>query len=94
MSRIVLLLVLLIIVVRIVSRITNAFREGMQHGAPGSPRATTQAVQMVRDPVCGTFVLPERSVALVHGRTRVYFCSQTCRDKYSAQHESVQGRTA
>jgi YHS domain-containing protein len=94
MPRIVLLLVLLIIDVRIVSRITNAFREGMQHGSPGSPRATPQAVQMVRDPVCGTFVLPQRAVALVHGRTRVYFCSETCRDKYSARRESVEGRTA
>ena len=94
MSRIVLLLVLLIIVVRIFSRITKAFREGMQQGAPGSPRATTQAVQMVRDPVCGTFVLPERAVTLVHGRTRVYFCSETCRGKYSTHRESVEGRTA
>lgn len=94
MSRLVLLLVLLIIVVRIFSRITNAFREGMQDGAQRAPRASTQAVQMVRDPVCGTFVLPERAVTLVHGRTRVYFCSETCRDKYSTQRESFEGRTA
>jgi len=94
MSRLVLLLILLIIVARIFSRVTNAFREGMQHGAQRAPRPTTQAVPMARDPVCGTFVLPERAVTLVHGRTPVYFCSETCRDKYRTQREAVEGRTA
>jgi YHS domain-containing protein len=43
---------------------------------------------MARDPVCGTFVLPERALTLVDGRSRVFFCSDVCRDKYRA------GRTA
>lgn len=94
MPRLVLLLILLVIAVRIYSRIAAAFREGMQQGAQGSPRVPAQGVQMVRDPVCGTFVLPERAVTLVHGRTRLYFCSAACRDKYHAQRESIEGRTA
>ena len=94
MPRIVLLLILLIIVVRILSRISGAFREGMQNGAHGSPRVPSQGVHMVRDPVCGTFVLPERAVTLLQGRTRLHFCSEACRDKYRGQRESVAGRTA
>ena len=52
------------------------------------------AVHVVRDPVCGTFVLPEHAVTLVDGRTRLYFCSEACRDKHRAHRESVEGRTA
>ena len=40
---------------------------------------------MVRDPVCGTFVLPASAVTLVDGRARLYFCSDACRDKYRAR---------
>jgi YHS domain-containing protein len=60
-----------------------------------------QSVQMVRDPVCGTFVLPERAVALTDGRSSVYFCSAACRDQYRAgpsagpgRPQSAPGRTA
>jgi YHS domain-containing protein len=40
---------------------------------------------MVRDPVCGTFVLPERAVTLMDGRSRLFFCSEACRDKYRSR---------
>src|SRR5204863_9440887 len=93
-ARVVLVLVLMIIVARIYSRIAGAFREGRRQDAHGSPRVHAAGVQMVRDPVCGTFVLPEQAVTLVHGRTRLYFCSEACRDKHRAHRESVEGRTA
>jgi len=48
-------------------------------------RAPDRAVSMVRDPVCGTFVLPDRAVSIVDGRGRVHFCSVTCRDKYRSR---------
>jgi YHS domain-containing protein len=56
---------------------------------------------MARDPVCGTFVVPERAVTLSVGRDHIHFCSVNCRDKYRARPsaysghpESVEGRTA
>jgi YHS domain-containing protein len=39
---------------------------------------------MVRDPVCGTFVVPDRALMLSVGRRELYFCSSACRDKYRA----------
>jgi YHS domain-containing protein len=43
---------------------------------------------MARDPVCGTYVVPERAVALNDVSTgaagRVFFCSTACRDQYRA----------
>jgi len=40
---------------------------------------------MVRDPVCGTYVIPDRAVALSDGSGQVFFCSTNCRDKYRAR---------
>jgi YHS domain-containing protein len=60
---------------------------------------------MERDPVCGTFVVPERAVSLAEASGRMYFCSAACRDRYranppahphppSARDEYARGRTA
>ena len=51
-------------------------------------RATTappRGVQMERDPVCGTFVVPTAAVTLADGSRKVYFCSAACRDRYRAR---------
>jgi YHS domain-containing protein len=55
--------------------------------APGQPASGPPAhgVQMARDPICGTYVVPERAVAIRDGRQAVYFCSEACRDKYRAK---------
>jgi len=50
-----------------------------------SPRTPEHGVQMARDPVCGTFVVPEHAVTLADGRQRLYFCSTACRDQYRAR---------
>ena len=90
MARFVLLLVLLIIISRMFWRVVDSFIEGVtgpsrQGRQDGHPRVPEQGVPMARDPVCGTFVVPERAVTLVNGRTRVFFCSETCRDEYRAK---------
>jgi YHS domain-containing protein len=88
MLRVLLLLVLIIFIARTFWRIVDGFVEGMT-GQPRTP-SPPQGMQMARDPVCGTFVLPERAVVLVDGRTRHFFCSEKCRDSYRAR----RGRTA
>jgi len=40
---------------------------------------------MERDPVCGTFVVPDRELSLRVGQQHLYFCSAACRDKYRAK---------
>ena len=83
-ARFVLLLILFIIVSRLFWRIVDSFVEGVS-GQRRQPRTPERGVSMVRDPVCGTFVLPERALTLVDGRARVFFCSEACRDKYRAR---------
>jgi YHS domain-containing protein len=87
MARFVLLFILLIIVSRMFWRLVDSFIEGVtgQSRHLRQPRVPAQGVPMARDPVCGTFVVPERAVTLVNGRTRLFFCSETCRDKYRAK---------
>lgn len=86
MTRLLLFVVLSIVITRIVSRILASFAEGFS-GRDSNPTGSVpqRGVHMVRDPVCGTFVLPERAVALIDGRSQVFFCSDTCRDKYRAR---------
>jgi YHS domain-containing protein len=38
--------------------------------------------KFVRDPVCGTYVLTDRSPAVVEEGVTRYFCSEACRDAY------------
>jgi uncharacterized protein len=85
MVRFVIYLALLILLVRALSRMWGGFMEGLT----GEPRTTRgrvpqRGVQMVRDPVCGTFVVPDRALMLSVGRQQLYFCSTACRDKYRA----------
>lgn len=70
--------------------------QGVMQGLSGPPAnqprqaresggVPAQGVQMARDPVCGTYVVPDRAVAITVGRQHVYFCSTDCRDKYRAK---------
>jgi hypothetical protein len=86
MLRYFLLLLLAAILVRAVWRILDGVLEGMRPAAgrtAGGPPAS--GVAMERDPVCGTFVIPSRALALGDGKQRVYFCSAACRDVYRAR---------
>jgi YHS domain-containing protein len=92
MVRFVLLLVLFIVIARAFWRVVDNVVEA----ATGQPRrgggVPGQGVQMVRDPICGTFVVRERALSLTDGATPVFFCSDACRDQYRAR--GIKGRTA
>jgi YHS domain-containing protein len=88
MARFVLLLILSVVVARAFWRVVDGVVEGLtgrSAGRSGSTGVPGRGVQMARDPVCGTFVVPERAVTLTVGRQRLYFCSDTCCDKYRAR---------
>jgi uncharacterized protein len=87
MVRIVLLVVLFILLARAFWRVVDNVIEAAG-GRPSGGRAgrtPARGVQMVRDPVCGTFVVPEGALMIVDGRARLYFCSEKCRDQYRAR---------
>lgn len=49
---------------------------------PGRGRRGGNPVQLVRDPICGTFVVPARALPLNRGGETQYFCSERCRERY------------
>jgi uncharacterized protein len=79
--RLALFVILAFFVARAFWRLLDGIVEGASRGARGS-QVPQRGVQMVRDPVCGTFVVADRAVMLMDGGTEVYFCSDACRDKY------------
>jgi YHS domain-containing protein len=88
MARFVLLLLLFSLLARIFWRSVDAFIEaagGRPRSGRGSERVPQHGASMVRDPVCGTFVLPDHAVTLMDGRSRRFFCSEACRDKFRAR---------
>jgi YHS domain-containing protein len=45
-----------------------------------------RGVQMVRDPICGTFLPPASAVSLTErGGAVRYFCSEKCREAFKAR---------
>ena len=75
-------LLLLIIVLRALMRLWRGIVEGMNPPLPPQP----SAVALVKDPVCGTFVVPTRALTLGTGPDMRFFCSENCRRTYQTTH--------
>jgi YHS domain-containing protein len=56
---------------------------GVGPGGPGGPGgAGAASVPLVRDPVCGTYVVRAKALTAGSGDQTQYFCSEKCRDEY------------
>jgi YHS domain-containing protein len=98
-------LVISAVVARAVWRVVEGVMDGLS-GQPRGPRpsaapggaqssaGTVRGGKMVRDPVCGTHVLPGRAVVLSEGAHQVFFCSTACRDSYRAHPPARADRAA
>jgi YHS domain-containing protein len=71
-------LLLAYFVVRALLRLFRGIAEGLKPEAPKPP----QAVALVRDPVCGTYVVPSTALAAGAGSQTRFFCSENCRRTY------------
>ena len=98
MFEVVFYVVLLMFVGRAALMLWGGIKEGLQGSSEPRGGVPSHGVQMVRDPVCGTYVVPDRAISLVNGRDQLYFCSVACRDKYRSRPTThtgrVEGRTA
>jgi YHS domain-containing protein len=89
--RLLLFVIFAVIVARAFWRLVDGIVEGLGGRRPAAGQVQNRGVQMVRDPVCGTFVLPDRALTLVDGRGRLFFCSDACRTKYQARPSTSSG---
>lgn len=98
MLRLVLIFVLAAIAARAFWRLVDGVVDGFRERAPGGA-VPQRGVHMARDPVCGTYVIPNPALALGDGSRQVFFCSARCRDQYrpstsSGRPEPVEGRAS
>ena len=89
MTRLALLVVLLLVAAAALRVLARGVLEGLG-GARGS-RTPLNGVPMVRDPVCGTYVVRDRALVVAKGRDTVYFCSARCRDQYRGSGSEPRG---
>jgi uncharacterized protein len=83
--RLALLLVLAMLVVRAVRQVLAGLVDGIARPPGQRSGPPDRGVQMVRDPICGTFLPPEHAVTLTERGEVRYFCSEKCRDAYKAR---------
>ena len=78
-------LLLVILAVLLARAVRGVFASAItaSKGEPRRPAGPSRGVKMVRDPVCGTFLVPGNGLTLTEGGTVHYFCSEACRDKHA-----------
>jgi len=82
MFRVLLWLVLVWLFLRSVSRLGRGISQGMNAPRQDAP---PPAVGLVRDPVCGTYVVPARALSAGTGTEMRFFCSEKCRRAYTSR---------
>ena len=80
MARIIIWIVLALLIIRLLWRFARAVLDGagMLRGEAPPP-----AVKLVRDPVCGVFVVPTQALTSGSGSGTRYFCSERCRKQWA-----------
>ena len=76
---VIVLLLVIRAVWRVVGNMITVSAGARRTTASGEPRA----VKLVRDPVCGTYVVPANAVTSGAGAQMKFFCSENCRRAYA-----------
>jgi YHS domain-containing protein len=82
--RIFLFLLLIALVIRSAMRFLEGVIEGANGGAVKRPRARVTG-HMVKDPVCGTYVVQGQALTGVRGGQTAWFCSAECQRLWLAE---------
>jgi YHS domain-containing protein len=82
MVRLIIWAILLLVIVRLVWRFMYALFDGAGMLKGPSQAGDRGAVKLVRDPVCGVFVVPGKALTSGSGTSTRYFCSEKCREQW------------
>jgi YHS domain-containing protein len=80
-----LLFLLMLVLARALMRFFGGVIQGAsadRHPGSGAGSGSPPVTRMVQDPVCGTYVVPGKAIALARGGATTFFCSEACRQKY------------
>jgi YHS domain-containing protein len=81
-AKLILWAILIVVGMRAVSRLLRGVLEGAGYTRGSAPQ---RSVGLVRDPVCGVFVVPGGALSAGTGNATRYFCSETCRREWLKQ---------
>ena len=79
MTKFILWAILILLLVRALSKLFRGVIEGAGYTRGQSPQ---QSVNLVRDPVCGVFVVPGQALTSGTGSETRHFCSEKCRREW------------
>jgi YHS domain-containing protein len=80
MGRLILWAILIFFILRSVSRLLHGVLEGA--GYRRDVPEGKNSVALVKDPVCGVFVVPGQALTSGSGTAAKYFCSEKCRREW------------
>lgn len=83
-TRLLLILLLVLFVGRALWRLLSGVVEGATGGGSRRTRTPARGTRMVRDPICGTFVVQSRALSADSRGETAWFCSEDCRHKWRA----------
>ena len=70
--------ILFSLLITLLIRAAIRFFGGIVEGASGVRKATPATTRMVKDPVCGTYVVPSKALTASRGDETAWFCSPEC----------------
>jgi YHS domain-containing protein len=73
---------LVLFLLRAVWRLLEGVVEGASGGRRRGAGVPDRSAKMVRDPVCGTFVVQSRALSAARGTETAFFCSEACRRRW------------
>jgi YHS domain-containing protein len=77
-------ILLVLLIIRAVWRLLGGIIQGAASVGPAGSKQG--GVALVRDPVCGTYVVPTRALSARAGDDDIaYFCSEKCRAAFAAK---------
>ena len=85
MVRFLALAVLAFLIFLVVRASVNSFLAGLRGGPRGAPPRRAGLDELVKDPVCETYIPRRKAISRGSGPDTRYFCSAACADKYLAR---------
>lgn len=78
MIRVVVLIFLLVVLYYLVKNLLK----GSENSSRAGESVDKRVAELVRDPQCGTYILPSQAVSARVGRHTYHFCSEECKDRF------------
>ena len=85
MGRFLALAILGLLVYLILRASVNAFLGGLRGGSRQVPAHRAGTDELVKDPVCETYIPRRKAISRGSGAETRYFCSVACADRYAAR---------